>query len=230
MVILGNIKKTKERNHLESTINKFSRISSFWNKFDLSSIIFMRERQQIHRLYEWLLTRVLIKFGINILYQQRNMNIIIKYKNILIKKDGSNKPIIEILLNYYQEIKPYISISHSNQEIFVAFSFEDIGIDHELFTQNLNYFKRKFTSEEEYSKIAHFLKNLKSSFDDIILTIIWSIKEATLKLQGNLNISYLPKIEIKVNQNNIISKIPNQDKKYTNLLDVYDNSVLVISI
>ena len=59
---------------------------------------------------------------------------------------------------------------------------------------------------------------------------MWSIKEATLKMENKIPLGLLPKIIIDINNRDIITKTPLNKKTFKNYNSINGSSVLVLTI
>jgi len=68
---------------------EFLEKEKFWNKSEMAEIRTFLEKDQIPRLQEWVLTRSMIKYGIDHMFKDQ---IKIPFNNIIIESDKNNKP------------------------------------------------------------------------------------------------------------------------------------------
>lgn len=120
------------------------------------------------RRREWLATRLLARrmFG----------------ENISIEYESSGRP--------YINAKGFISISHTNDYVAVAYSCDiPVGVDIERRDRDMSRSAARFVDEEELDAMDAVRRN-----DSLLLH--WSVKEAVYKITGNLGGSFRDNIKI----------------------------------
>lgn len=83
----------------------------------------------------------------------------------------------------------FISISHTNNLVAVAFANQNIGLDIEEPRESLLKVKNRFLNEEELLRFNPFTLEK--------LSFLWNLKEASLKFHGISTIDYQQCIQIK---------------------------------
>ncbi|MFX0072196.1 MAG: 4'-phosphopantetheinyl transferase family protein, partial [Candidatus Hermodarchaeota archaeon] len=209
-------------------IRRFLQNQSIWNKIELEEIEKRIKKTHISHFTEWILVRILAKWGVKLYLSKR-----IRLKNILLTKNSNNKPVLKIFTKDREHLLdelPYLSISHSKNYVFISLSSIPIGIDCELVSSRSNSWKNKVFSSQEIIRVDKHINKFKNFTLDTILTIMWSIKESTLKIIEGLTIGDIPDIKINTFSNQIITTISNYEKSYKNYFTVIDDTVLSLAL
>ena len=205
---------------------------NFWNKCEMREIKKFFEKDQISRLKEWILTRSMVKYGIRYMFKEK---IEIPFNNIIIESDEKNKPKLHIesknienkIKKEFEEI--VISISHSNKMIYVALTSNQIGIDCEDIRSFSKEFREKFVNNDEFDQLKSLLNIHISHSRDKIDTIIWCIKESTLKIIGDIKIANISQIKIEIRDKKIISSYPSINYEFVNFINIKNDSILILT-
>ena len=231
-VLIGIYNKSESKKLQQEIILNLLDLNETWNQDELKSIQRFRIKKQRSRLYEWISSRVLIKYGLLFYFKDLLADDELKPNDIIICLNSSNKPSIELLPQdrdkKFKEI-PYISISHTNNTVFVVLSPVLIGIDIEVITKHSESWQEKITGQKELNQVKRLMQKGDFNIKDISYTIIWALKESTLKVNGNNPLGILPLIVIETNDDRVITEIPNRNKKYQNYISILGDSVCVIT-
>ena len=216
--------------------NKILMKNIFWSKSELEDIKKFLEKDQISRLQEWIITRSMVKYGIGVVFNELFGSIIkIPFSNIFLNSSRKKKPWLEIELKNNNELKRKIketdiSISHSRKKIYVAFSQNQIGIDCEEIQDFSKRLISKIIKEREYNQIEELIKDFNINSKNFINSIIWTIKESTLKANGRKTVTAIQEIQISNDDNSLISYSPQDHEKYINYINIDNNSIFTISM
>ncbi len=205
---------------------------NFWNNSESTEIKTFLEKDQISRLHEWVITRSMIKYGINDIFKEQ---IEIPFNNIMIEPNKNSKPKLFIesknidnkIKKDFEEI--VISISYSNKMIYVALTSNQIGIDCEDIRSFSEKFREKFIKNDEFYQLKSTLNIPISQSRDILDTIIWCIKESTLKIIGDVKIANISQVEIEIRDQKIISSYPSIKYEFINFINIKSNSILILT-
>ena len=228
-IIIG--KCTKENQLINERL--FLEKENFWNKNELAEIKKFLEKNQISRLKEWVITRSMIKYGINFIFKEQ---IDIPFSNIIIESNKRNKPNINIESENFENIikkeieEIEISISHSNKMIYVALTTNQIGIDCEDVRSFSEEFRKKFVKNDEFNKLKSTLNISNPYSRDKLYTIIWCIKESTLKIIGDVKITNISQVKIEIRDQKIISSYPSINFEFVNFLNIKNGSILILTL
>ncbi|MHA1647754.1 MAG: 4'-phosphopantetheinyl transferase family protein [Promethearchaeota archaeon] len=211
---------------------KFLEKENFWNKNELKEIKNFLEKDQISRLQEWVLTRSMIKYGIGYMFKDQ---IKIPLNNILVESYKKNKPKLNIesknienkIKKEFEEIE--ISISHSNKLIYVALTSHQIGIDCEDIRSFSKEFREKFVNNDELDQLKSIINIHRSHSRDKLDTIIWCIKESTLKIIGDIKIANISQVKIEIRDQKIISSHPSRNYEFVNFINIKNDSLLILT-
>ncbi|QEE15399.2 4'-phosphopantetheinyl transferase superfamily protein [Promethearchaeum syntrophicum] len=227
-IILGEFAKENQIKNEKQFLEK----EDFWNKSEKKEIKNFLEKDQISRLQEWVLARSMIKYGIGYMFKDQ---IKIPFNNITIESDKRNKPKLKIKSkNIENKIKKeceeiVISISHSNKMIYVALTSNQIGIDCEdihLFSEK---FREKFVKNDEFNQLKSTMNIQISNSRDIFDTIIWCIKESTLKIIRDAKLANISQVKIEIRDQKIISSYPSINYEFVNFINIKNDSILVLT-
>jgi phosphopantetheinyl transferase len=129
------------------------------------------------RRLEWLAGRIVAKGAVRI-YRDSNL---LPASSIKIERSKNNKPYVVIDNEETLSSPPYISISHSSDmSVSVASRVPGVGIDVEEISGSFLKIADEFSTEEEVELVRKC-----SMFNRAIsLSIIWVIKEASIKAIG----------------------------------------------
>ena len=124
----------------------------------------------------------------------------------------------------YIEKEGFISISHSKNMVGIAVNPDyQVGLDLEPHRGNILELAHKFLSENEKIKF--------DCEDPIVLTKIWSAKEALYKLAGRKKIIFATELILDIDADgNWIGTIDNFDHKLQVNLDIFDEHQTIITI
>ncbi len=227
--------KKDENKIKKSTFEEFLLDNELWNDEELAEITNLKNKNGKTRLYEWVLSRILIKQGLMHYLKLNNIKNDINLDEITISTTNNNKPTIEILKQKQNNISkniPFISISHSKNTIIIAFCEKIIGIDIESIKPHSFSWQKKIFPQQDSNKIFSFFKNQYIQSNDTIFTLIWSIKEATLKICEDNPLGLIPKIPIIINreENSIMTKHPLFENYFINYFSIIDESIIAITL
>lgn len=124
----------------------------------------------------------------------------------------------------YVESEGYISVSHTKNLVGIALNKDfKIGLDLESYRPNILELKDKFLSEKE--------KQLFNIEDPIIVTKLWSAKEALYKLAGRKKILFSRELLLEPETDYLWSGlIINPDEKLKVKLNIFEEFDTVITI
>ena len=233
IILIGHCPKDYNKKNQKVFKKKILNENNFWNDVELEEANFLFEKKESFRLYDWLLVRVLLKLGLVLYWKKKNIEFNSSFKNITLLNHQRNKPLIKMFSDNQLlifNVVPFISVSHSKKDIFIALSSNPIGIDTELITKHSEAWEKRIFSDQETTKIFNFLKKWRFLSKEIIYAIMWSIKEATLKMENKIPLGLLPKIIIDINNRDIITKTPLNKKTFKNYISINGSSVLVLTI
>jgi phosphopantetheinyl transferase len=231
IIFLGNCTKCLKKYEIKKAIKEITDYTAFWNILEFNKINHFMEKNRISRLFEWLCVRVLIKIGLPLYLKLNNFNINkLSPENILLSKDRFNKPFINLQKDFDPNSIPYISISHSKKDVFIALSSTPIGIDCELISNHSNNWINKISSKQDSKHFSSKIKEMLNISDDKCNTIIWSLKEATLKIEEDLSLGLISEISIKILDDEIKVKVLKSNQNYHGLISFKDNSILAIVV
>ncbi|MHA2000984.1 MAG: hypothetical protein ACTSVU_02705 [Promethearchaeota archaeon] len=147
----------------------------------------------IFRRFEWIFSRLLSKHVYNKFCVKKNL----PNSSISCTYDIQGIPYINILQT---KDKHFLSITHSQNDIFIVISNRRIGIDSELITEHSDAWKKKYFLPDEKENLQLFLQkkefNISHLDDTLIYSLLWMIKEAHVKQSRDVSITDLNKIEI----------------------------------
>ncbi|MFX1445946.1 MAG: 4'-phosphopantetheinyl transferase family protein [Promethearchaeota archaeon] len=227
-IFMGHCPKNLSKSYLEQNIDNIKDFEYFWNNREINQIDnFLREKKY-SRLFEWLSVRILLKIGLPLYWKFVSTNLNVSQKNIVLSKNKWNKPFINIISESNFDYIPFISISHSKKDIFIALSSLPIGIDCEqISSYSINLINKIFTEQELTKFLNNFGKKIKIS-DEMIYTLMYSLKEATLKLITNSSIGMISKISIQLLNDSILTKYHNNCQNYKGFISLIEDSVLTV--
>ncbi len=231
-ILIGHSSKNPKKGNRQKAINKILKSRLIWNKSELKALNLILGEKQLYKITEWILTRILLKLGLILFWKECDTNIKCSIKEISLEKNHLNKPNIKIISNNntLSNHKSFVSISHSKKEVFVALCNNPIGIDTELIDNHSESWENKIVSELEIINLSYLLKKCCDLSKETILTIIWALKESTLKIQDEISIGSLPEIVISIDNNRIITRAPTNNRIYYNYISFNNDSVLVLTI
>jgi len=135
---------------------------------------------------EWLLGRIAAKEAVRDLVS-RFFDVALSSTDVEIYADENGKPIVSAIQIDDKQLSPLISISHKNGVAVAITALEDqnncrgIGVDVEIIESKEDGFENLLLSDSE---LAQF-KELLVSKRDLLLSKMWSVKEAVGKALGN---------------------------------------------
>jgi len=231
LILIGHSFKDIKKGIRQYFLKKIIKDQSTWNNIESDDLNLILHEKESYRIIEWILIRILLKIGLLLYWKECNIDPRISVKEIVLEKSQLNKPVIKIFSNsnIKTENIPFISISHSKQDVYLALCTKPVGIDTELINNHSEAWKKKIFSRIEFNNLTDLLKTWKNLSRETIYTIIWSLKESTLKIQDDISLGSLPKIAISISDNNIITRNPMNNKFYNNFITVNNNSVLVLT-
>lgn len=232
LILIGHSSKDLKKGNRQKSINKIINDKLIWNKIESEDLNLMLNQIESYRLTEWILIRILLKLGLLLYWKECNIDFKISITEISLQKNQLNKPYIKVFSdnNAITNYIPFVSISHSKKEVFIALCTNPIGIDTELIDNHSEVWEKKIFSEQEINKLIKFLNRWRHLSRETIYTIMWSLKESTIKIQGDISLGSLPEIVVSVINNNIITRTPKSNIFYNNYLSVNNNSVLTLTI
>lgn len=231
-IIIGHCIKDLNLDNQKVMLEKILNELSIWDKKELKEFNLFIKKKQIFRLYETILTKILIKFGVPIYWGGKNEKFDIPPAKIILSKDQWNKPSIKIVSKrelYIIHNVPFISISHTKKDVYIALSSRPIGTDNELINDHSNSWQYKSFSEHESKNFIKFLNKRSIFSKKFIYTIMWALKESTMKVDEIIPLGLLPKVAINIINNNIITENPQKSKIYQNYILLMKDSVLVLT-
>lgn len=232
-ILFGQCFKNVNSDNQKIISEKMLKHMSFWAKEELDEMKTMKNKKQFSRLYEWILTKILVKFGASLYLRKYYTQLDISSDQITIIKDKWNRPSIKFILNndiIKLDLIPFISISHTKYEVYISLCSKPIGIDNELLAFHSKSWERKIFNRKESEKIINYLKRWNIFSKDLIYTIMWSLKESTIKVEGTIPLGLLSKVSIDIMNDNIITKIPQKNRSYKNFISLTKDSVLILTI
>lgn len=123
----------------------------------------------------------------------------------------------------YIEHEGYISISHSKNKVAIALNKDyRIGVDLEPHRMNILNVAHKFLSSDELRTF--------DCTDPIVVTKIWSAKEAMYKLAGRKKILFSTELLLNMRNDEWIGLIDNYDHELLVKLDIFDIDNTIITI
>jgi len=104
-----------------------------------------------------------------------------------------------------------------------------IGIDCEDVRSFSEKFREKFVKNDEFDQLKSTLNIHISHSRDILDTIIWCIKESTLKLIRDIKIANISQVKIEIRDQKIISSYPSINCEFVNFLNIKNDSILILT-
>lgn len=163
------------------------------------------KKEKLARAEEWILSRFIIKHG----------------ASLHLKTTNSSRESLNV------------SITHSSLLIAVVFASLPIGIDHEIVQIRDESWRRKMDPSDNINELLIFFKKWNNISQSVAETILWCMKEATLKAYGKeKKINALSSISIRMNGEKIITVLPDVEFNYENfiLLDEKEMMHTVLAI
>jgi len=232
LILIGHSSKDLKKGNRQQSIKKIIKNDFIWNKIESESLNLMLNKIESYRLTEWILIRILSKLGLLLYWKECNIDFQISIKHISLQKNQLSKPFIKVFSNNNSiaDSIPFVSVSHSKKDVFIALCIKPVGIDTELVENHSEAWKKRIFTKQEIKTLINFLKRWKNLAKETIYTIIWSLKESTIKIQDNMTLGSLPEINISIANNNIVTKTPKNNIFYHNYISINDNSVLILTI
>lgn len=228
-ILVGRCVKDNLWKNQKFNLEDYTIEDNFWNSNEIDDMKSFIRKNQISRLQEWILTRTLIKYGFKVFYNENFTRLHLNFSDITILKNKHNKPYIKI--DNAEKISTLnISISHTKNYIFVAICSKPIGIDNEIIKNHSIYWEKKYFSKNEFEYITRFLNKYNSFSKNIITTLMWSFKEATLKLKGNQSLAEIKDIIIEVDGNDIITRFLSKNITAQNFFNIKEESIVSFSL
>ena len=231
-LILGQCNKNLKINNKVDIIKKLMNQKSYWNKEELVKINKHFKNYQYKRLFEWILSKILIKIGCRFIINNRKEILYKKIhfeisKNLSPKLKFEGKNIHHQIKNEFSE--SFISISHSSSKIHVAICSQPIGIDCEDARSFSKELRKKFVKNDEFDQLESLLKIQIPCVQNKLDTIIWCIKESTLKIIGGIKIGNISQVNIEIRNHKIISSYPSINYEFVNFINIKNDSILILT-
>jgi hypothetical protein len=202
-VVVGMARRARNNARQEMLLTSALRENEKWGNEEAKQITEYSMKKQFARGEEWILSRFIEKHGIPLFH------------------------------GYFGIIKsPCISISHSIDMVVVAFSDATVGIDHETVEARDASWHSKMDPANDAPRLAAFLSRWKDILMPTTETILWAMKEATMKAWGERDLGLLPAITTQGSKDSIRSVIPGQQSGQRccwNLVQLDVHGVLAIA-
>ena len=229
-VIIGQCPKRFNKYDLKQIDDAIKNYKKFWNNHELKEISLFFKKKKYLRLYEWLCVRILLKTGLLLYWKYGNFDLNVNPEKIDLLKNQLNKPFIYLLIESNPDYIPFISISHSKKDVFIAICSSPIGIDCEVISNHSIYWKKKVFSIQELETFFYQFKKLVHIPNDSIYTLMWSLKESALKIGNNISLGLISKISIQLLDGCIITKLIHTNQTYQGFFSFNQDSVLTLTI
>jgi len=165
---------------LNLLFTSFDSLKPYWQEMEIASVFGPLEREELSRLKvpsrieEWISSRVAAKVLIRgVIPELLNAPL----SSIQMQKESSGKPYL--ISEESGMITGGFSLSHSHEKVFTCFCEEVIklGLDLEYIEPRPDSFAMDYFTVREFDKLSECEDQLKS----LMVTLLWSAKEAVLK-------------------------------------------------
>jgi phosphopantetheinyl transferase (holo-ACP synthase) len=187
--------------------------------------------------WRFFFSRLMIKFlYFKYYYRDLNKNADFKesgqIKHFVINKTEKGCPYIKNTLDdqHKKGDFPYLSISYTKEFIIVCLGPKKFGIDCETILQRSNSWIEKNFMRSELEGFHYQLSKEIKNNPFSIPTILWTIKEATLKAKSDKSLSEIKKIQIKYDKNQILSNFFDGSETFQNFINLSEDIIISISI
>nr|MDO8110716.1 hypothetical protein [Candidatus Sigynarchaeota archaeon] len=200
-IVIGVAERSRSLETRKEFVENAANDLAAWNPAEIQQIKAFRQKNQVARAEEWLLSRLIAKNG----------------EAIFAAKSGLNAPL-------------RISTTHSRSLVALAFTDKVAGIDHEIIKERPSSWKRKVDPEHDAEKLQAFLKLWQDISMPAAETLTWSIKEATLKANAAKLLGMLSKVSISCSNNRIISAMQGKQETFQDYSIIDEGTVLAVAL
>jgi phosphopantetheinyl transferase (holo-ACP synthase) len=229
-VIIGKCPKNLDKNELEQKIYDIKDCKDFWNSCELKEINFLLKEKKFSRLFDWLSIRVLLKIGLPLYWKFLTIKQKAIPATIVLLKNQWEKPFINLQNESNPNDIPFISVTHSKKDVFIALCSLPLGIDCELITNHSIDWERKIFSLHEFANFSNQLKKMIDISNETIYTLMWALKESTLKIRDNATLGMILKTSIQLLKDSILIKIDDSSQNYQGFISFKEDSVLALAM
>ncbi|UYP47320.1 hypothetical protein NEF87_003605 [Candidatus Lokiarchaeum ossiferum] len=225
---LGVCNQIKDHQFRQQNFEHIFNQPDYWHHLEKKKISGFLKKDQLDRLWEWSLSKILIKEGENEFF---NNSTTFEFNKIYVESSQNSalRVVHEKSVSSIKELR-FLSITHSSSQIFTIVAPNDIGIDCEYIRNISPSLKKKMLPKDhEKSFLKFFNMFFRLSVKDIPI-VIWSIKESTLKALNFNNIGEIHNISLLIEDGKIYTTHKMRNLKCINFFTISNQSIFVISI
>ena len=225
---LGICNHLKDNQFRQQHFNIVFDQSDYWHPLEKKKISEFVKKSQWDRLWEWSLSKILVKEGEKEFFNKSAKS---EYNKIFVGSSYNSSLSVfhQENLSDLNELR-FLSISHSSNQIFTLVAPTDIGIDCENIRNISPSLKKKIISKELEISIFNFFREFFTISMENLPIIVWSIKESTLKAYNFSNIAEIHNISIIIEDGRIITTHYLREHKCINFFTISNQTIIVISV